>query len=403
MLIDESKFHRIQRLPPYVFKEVDALKMAARRSGEDIIDLGMGNPDKPTPKHIVDKMIEASNNPKNHRYSVSKGIPKLRVAMSKWYERHYNVFLDPETEVCATLGAKEGLAHLMMAILAPGDVVFVPNPNYPIHAYAVVLSDAQVRAIHIGDLKDGGVDFIERLKHAIKTVWPKPRMLVLNFPQNPTCQTVELPFFEKMVAFCRETEIMLVHDLAYADVVFDGYKAPSVLQVPGAKEIAVEFYSLSKSYNMAGWRIGFCVGNPQMVNALVRIKSYLDYGMFQPLQIAGIIALDSPDEIVHDIVSVYESRRNKLVKGLNDAGWPIELPKATMFAWAKIPDAFSHMDSVEFSKFLLREAKVAVSPGIGFGQYGEGHVRFALVENEHRIGQAINGIREMFKKYDAEK
>lgn len=403
MLIDESKFHRIQRLPPYVFKEVDALKMAARRSGEDIIDMGMGNPDRGTPKHIVDKMIEASQKAKNHRYSVSKGIQKLRVAMSKWYERHYNVFLDPETEVCATLGAKEGLAHLMMAILAPGDVVFVPNPNYPIHAYAVVLSDAQVRAIHLGDLKDGGIDFVERLKHAIKTQWPRPRMLILNFPQNPTCQTVELPFFENIVAFCREEQIMLVHDLAYADVVFDGYKAPSVLQVPGAKDIAVEFYSLSKSYNMAGWRIGFCVGNPQMVNALVRIKSYLDYGMFQPIQIAGIVALDSPDEVVHDIVSVYESRRNKLVKGLNDVGWEIDLPKATMFAWAKIPEPFRHMNSVEFSKFLLKEAKVAVSPGIGFGEYGEGHVRFALIENEHRIGQALNGIREMFRKNGCEK
>ncbi len=400
MLVDESSFHRIHRLPPYVFKEVDELKMAARRAGEDIVDLGMGNPDLPTPQFIVDKLIEAAGKGHNHRYSVSRGIYKLRAAVANWYKRRYDVDLDPETEVCATMGAKEGLSHLSMAILAPGDVVFVPNPNYPIHSYSVVLADAQVRAIHVGDLEDGGKDFIERLLHATKTVWPKPKMLILNFPQNPTTQVVELDFFEKIVGFCRENRILLVHDLAYADICFDGYKAPSVLQVPGAKDIAVEFYSLSKSYNMAGWRVGFAVGNPKMINALVRIKSYLDYGMFQPIQIAAIIALDSPASVSQEIAAVYQKRRDKLVPGLNRAGWKIPTPKATMFVWAKIPDQFKHLDSVEFSKLLLREAKVAVSPGIGFGEHGEGHVRFALVENEHRIHQAVAGVRDMFRRLD---
>ncbi len=400
MFIDESKFHRIQRLPPYVFKEVDELKMSARRSGEDIIDLGMGNPDLPTPQHIVDKLTEAAQKGRNHRYSVSRGITKLRVAMANWDKRRYDVDLDPETEVCATLGAKEGLAHLAMAVLAPGDVVFVPNPNYPIHAYASVLSDAQVRAIHVGDLDDSGDAFIARLEHGTKTIWPRPRMLMLNFPQNPTTKVVDLAFMEKIVAFCREHNIILVHDLAYADICFDGYKAPSVLQVPGAKDIAVEFYSLSKSYNMAGWRVGFCVGNRKLVNALVRIKSYLDYGMFQPIQIAAIIALDSPDHVSQSICNVYQNRRDKLITGLARAGWEIEPPKATMFVWAKIPEQFAHMNSVEFSKHMLREAKVAVSPGIGFGEYGEGHVRFALIENEMRLQQAAAGIREMFRKQD---
>ncbi|PLX41781.1 MAG: alanine transaminase [Deltaproteobacteria bacterium] len=394
MLIDESKFHRIQRLPPYVFKEVDALKMAARQSGEDIIDLGMGNPDMPTPQFIVDKLIEASTKPKNHRYSVSRGIPKLRAAIANWYKRRYDVDIDPETEACATLGAKEGLAHLAMAVLAPGDVVFVPSPNYPIHAYSVVLADADLRTIRVGS---GGEDFFERLEQGVKSSWPKPKMLVLNFPQNPTTMTVELPFFEKVVAFCRENNIMLVHDLAYADICFDGYKAPSVLQVPGAKDIAVEFFSLSKSYNMAGWRVGFCVGNPKLVNALVRIKSYLDYGMFQPVQIASIIALDSPPEVSREICDVYQARRDKFIQGLSRAGWEIDPPKATMFAWAKIPEPFAHMGSIEFAKHMLRTAKVAVSPGIGFGHDGEGFVRFALVENEHRIQQATAGIREMMK------
>ncbi len=395
MWIEDRTFHRIQRLPPYVFKVVDELKMAARRRGEDIIDLGMGNPDRPTPPHIVEKLVEAVRKPRNHRYSVSKGIHKLRLGIAKWYERRYGVYLDPESEVCATMGAKEGLAHLVMAILGPGDLAFVPNPTYPIHSYSVVLADGDLRAIELGD---GGVDFIDRLERAVKTVWPRPKLLILNFPQNPTTQVVDLTFFERIVEFCRENRILLIHDLAYADICFDGYQAPSLLQVPGAKDLAVEFVSLSKSYNMAGWRVGFCVGNPQMVNALVRIKSYLDYGMFQPIQIASIIALESPDEVVREIASVYERRRDKLVEGLNRAGWPVEKPKATMFLWAEIPEPFRDMGSLEFSKLLLKEAKVAVSPGLGFGQYGDGHVRFALVENEHRILQAIHGIRGMMRR-----
>ncbi|MBE0617323.1 MAG: aminotransferase class I/II-fold pyridoxal phosphate-dependent enzyme, partial [Proteobacteria bacterium] len=361
----------------------------------DIIDLGMGNPDRPTPPHIVEKLVEAAQKQKNHRYSVSRGIAKLRLAIAKWYEQRYGVFLDPETEVCATMGAKEGLAHLVMAILAPGDLVFVPNPTYPIHSYSVVLADGDLRAIELGQ---GGQDFIDRLEQATKTVWPRPRVLILNFPQNPTTQTVDLPFFEKIVDFCRDNRMMLIHDLAYADICFDGYQAPSLLQVPGAKEIGVEFMSLSKSYNMAGWRVGFCVGNAKMINALVRIKSYLDYGMFQPIQIASVIALESGPEVVREIVDAYQGRRDKLVDGLVRAGWPVEKPRATMFLWAPIPEPWRAMGSLEFTKLVLREAKVAVSPGVGFGQYGDGHVRFALVENEHRIQQACAGIRDMLRR-----
>jgi len=395
MFMDRQTFHRIERLPPYVFKAVDELKMRARRQGDDIIDLGMGNPDRPTPTHIVDKLVEAAQKQKNHRYSVSRGIYKLRLAIAKWYEQRYGVYLDPETEVCATMGAKEGLAHLVMAILAPGDLVFVPNPTYPIHSYSVVLADGDLRAIELGQ---GGQDFIDRLEQATKTVWPRPRVLILNFPQNPTTQTVDLAFFEKVVDFCRENQMMLIHDLAYADICFDGYRAPSLLQVPGAKEIGVEFMSLSKSYNMAGWRVGFCAGNPKMINALVRIKSYLDYGMFQPIQIASVIALESGPEVVQEVVGVYQGRRDKLVDGLVRAGWPVEAPRATMFLWAPIPERWKALGSLEFTKLLLREAKVAVSPGVGFGQYGDGHVRFALVENEHRIQQACSGIRDMFRR-----
>ncbi|GAB6062913.1 aminotransferase class I/II-fold pyridoxal phosphate-dependent enzyme [Deferrisoma palaeochoriense] len=396
MWVNEALFHRIQRLPPYVFKVVDDLKMEARRRGEDIVDLGMGNPDRPTPPHIVTKLVEAAQKPRNHRYSVSRGIYKLRLAMANWYERRYGVALDPETEVCVTLGAKEGLAHLVMAILAPGDVAFVPNPTYPIHSYSVVLADGDLRAIELGE---GGDEFLERLEREIKNVWPRPKLLILNFPQNPTTQVADLGFFEKVVAFCRENRILLIHDLAYADICFDGYRAPSILQVPGAKDVAVEFTSLSKSYNMAGWRVGFCVGNPAMVNALTRIKSYLDYGMFQPIQIASVIALDeTPDEVVQEIAEVYRVRRDKLVEGLHRAGWPVEKPKATMFVWAPIPEPFREMGSLEFAKLLLREAKVAASPGLGFGQYGDGHVRFALVENEHRIQQAVHGIRGMMRR-----
>lgn len=395
MFIDDRTFHRIERLPPYVFKVVDELKMRARHRGEDVVDLGMGNPDRGTPQPVIDKLVEAVQKPRNHRYSVSRGIYKLRLAVTKWYERRYDVHLDPEAEVCTTMGAKEGLAHLVMATLAPGDLVFVPNPTYPIHSYSVVLADGDLRAIHLGE---GGQDFIDRLEQATKTVWPRPKMLVLNFPQNPTTQVADLSFFEQIVDFCRENQLMLVHDLAYADLCFDGYRAPSLLQVPGAKELAVEFVSLSKSYNMAGWRVGFCVGNPKMVNALVRIKSYLDYGVFQPVQIASIIALESPDEVVEEIVRTYRDRRDKLVDGLCRAGWPVEKPKATMFVWAPIPERWRELGSLEFTKLLLREAKVAVSPGVGFGQYGDGHVRFALVENEHRIGQAVSGIRDLLRR-----
>jgi alanine-synthesizing transaminase len=392
---DSMTFHRIERLPPYVFKVVDELKMRARRQGEDIIDLGMGNPDRPTPQAIIDKLVEAVQKPKNHRYSVSRGIYKLRLGIAKWYEDRYGVYLDPESEVCATMGAKEGLAHLVMATLAPGDLVFVPNPTYPIHSYSVVLADGDLRAIPLGE---GGSEFIQRLEQATKTVWPRPRMLILNFPQNPTTQTADLAFFERIVDFCREHRMILVHDLAYADICFDGYKAPSILQVPGAKDIAVEFMSLSKSYNMAGWRVGFCVGNPRIVNALVRIKSYLDYGMFQPIQIAAVIALESPPEVVQEISQVYQTRRDKLVEGLTRAGWPVEKPRATMFLWARIPEPWRELGSLEFTKLLLREAKVAVSPGIGFGEFGDEHVRFALVENEQRIQQATAGIRDMIRR-----
>ncbi len=395
MFIDDRSFHRIQRLPPYVFKEVDDLKMHARRRGEDIIDLGMGNPDRPTPDPVVQKLVEAVGKPKNHRYSVSRGIHKLRLGITRWYGERFGVSLDPETEACAVMGAKEGLTHLVMATLAPGDVAFVPNPTYPIHSYSVILSDGDLRTIPLGA---GGDEFIERLEQAVKTVWPRPKLLILNFPHNPTTGAVDLGFFERMVAFCREYRIMLIHDLAYADICFDGYRAPSVLQVPGAKDLAVEFVSLSKGYNMAGWRVGFCVGNPQMVNALVRIKSYLDYGMFQPIQIAAIIALEHADEITREVSRVYQRRRDKLVNGLNRAGWPLEKPRATMYAWAPIPEPFQHLGSLEFAKLVLKEAKVAVSPGVGFGQFGDDHVRFALVENEHRILQAVHGIRDMMRR-----
>ncbi len=403
-------FPRIQRLPPYVFNIVGYLKKAARARGEDIIDFGMGNPDQPTPRHIVDKLVEAAVRgtesdyvkPEHHdeeavhthRYSVSKGVPRLRRAMSRWYKSRYGVELDPESEVIATIGSKEGLAHLAFATLAAGDVVLVPNPAYPIHPYGVVLAGADVRHVRLTP----EVDFFEELQRAIKETWPAPKMLILNFPGNPTTQCVDLAFFEKAVALCREHGIWLIHDLAYADIVFDGYTAPSVLQVPGAKDVAVEFFTLSKSYNMPGWRVGFMVGNPTLVGALARIKSYLDYGMFTPIQVAAITALEGPQDCVADIRDMYLSRRDVLCDGLNAAGWKVEKPKATMFLWAEIPEPFRHLGSIEFSKRLLEEAKVAVSPGIGFGEYGDGHVRFALIENEHRTRQAIRGIKRMLKE-----
>ncbi len=386
-----EEFYRISRLPPYIFGIVRDLLIEARRKGEDIIDLGMGNPDIPTPKHIVAKLIEAARNPKNHRYSVTRGIPKLRVAIADWYKKKYNVDIDPETEVVVTMGAKEGLGHLVLATISHGEVVFVPGPAYPIHTYSVVIAGGDLRTIPLLPKEE----FFDRLDIAIKTTWPQPKMLIISFPNNPTTEVVELSFFEKTVSFAREHNLMVVHDLAYADLVYDGYKAPSLLQVKDAKDVGVEFFSLSKSYSMPGWRVGFAVGNRHMINALGRIKSYFDYGVFQPIQIASIIALNEGDNDVAEIVEKYKLRRNALCEGLYRYGWEIEKPKATMFVWAKIPEPFSAMGSVEFSKLLLTEAKVATSPGIGFGEYGEGYVRFALIENEHRIKQAIRGIRNL--------
>ena len=390
----QDDFPRIKRLPPYVFNIVNELKASARARGEDIIDFGMGNPDQPTPRHIVDKMVEATQREDTHRYSMSRGIPRLRKAICNWYQRRFDVDLDPETEAIVTIGSKEGLAHLALATLGPGDAVLVPNPAYPIHPYGFVIAGADIR--HVPMTPD--VDFFEQLEKAIKDSWPKPKMLVLNFPGNPTTQCVELDFFEKVVEIAREHEIWVVHDIAYGEIVFDGYQPPSILQVKGAKDVAVEFYSLSKTYNMPGWRVGFMCGNPTLVAALARMKSYLDYGMFTPIQIAAITALDGPQDCVDEIRMTYRNRRDVLCKGLNGAGWPVEPPRATMFVWAKIPEQYRDMGSLEFSKKLLQEAKVAVSPGIGFGEYGDDHVRFSLIENEHRTRQAIRSIKQMFKK-----
>jgi alanine-synthesizing transaminase len=380
---------RLYRLPPYVFAQVNALKMERRRAGEDIIDLGMGNPDLAAPKHIIDKLVEAAQKPHNHRYSASRGITKLRHAISDWYKRRFDVEIDPETEAVVTIGAKEGLSHLVLVLVCPGDVVFAPNPTYPIHPYSAIIAGGDVRSIPIGPDRN----FLEDLEQATKQTWPRPKLLIISYPHNPTAAVVDLDFFQRIVDFAKENEIMVIHDLAYADLAFDGYQAPSFLQVPGAKDVGVEFFSMSKSYSMAGWRVGFCVGNTEMVSALTRIKSYLDYGVFQPIQIAAIIALSEDQSCVDEIVSVYQSRRDVLVDGLNRIEWPIEKPKGTMFAWARIPEPFRKMGSVEFSKHLVKEAKVAVSPGLGFGEYGDEFVRFALVENEMRIRQAIRGIR----------
>ncbi|MGJ0431286.1 alanine transaminase [Methylobacter sp.] len=389
-----EQFHRISRLPPYVFNIVNELKAKARAAGEDIIDFGMGNPDQPTPDHIVKKLIEATQRGDTHRYSVSKGIPRLRRAICNWYKNRFDVDLDPESEAIVTIGSKEGLAHLALATLGPGDIVLVPSPAYPIHPYGVVIAGADLRHIPLVP----GVDFFEELQKAIIDSWPKPKMLILNFPGNPTSQCVELDFFEKIIALAKEHKIWVVHDIAYADIVFDGYKAPSILQIPGAKDIAVEFFSLSKSYNMPGWRVGFMCGNKQLVAALARIKSYLDYGTFTPIQIAAIAALEGPQDCLTEIAEMYRKRRDVLCDGLNAAGWPVSKPKATMFVWAPIPEPYKEMGSLEFSKKLLAEAKVAVSPGIGFGQHGDDHVRFGLIENEHRTRQAVRGIRNMLKK-----
>lgn len=389
------EFNRIKRLPPYVFAIVNNLKMDARRKGEDIIDLGMGNPDGPTPKHIIDKLVEAAKKPKNHRYSASKGITNLRMAISEWYKRRYDVDLDPETETCVTIGSKEGLSHLVLATVTPGDIVMTPTPAYPIHPYGVIIAGGEVRTLPIGP----GIDFFDEMEKAFKTTWPRPKMLIMNFPHNPTTQVVEgLDFFKKVVDFAKENNIIVLHDLAYADLVYDDYKAPSFLQVPGAKDVGVEFFSLTKSYNMAGWRVGFCVGNKELVGALIKIKSYLDYGMFQPIQIASVIALRGPQDCVQEISKIYERRRNVLIKGLKQAGWVVEPPKATMFTWAEIPDPFKKMGSLEFCKLLIKEGGVAVSPGIGFGEGGDNYVRFALVENEHRIRQATKGIKRVLNR-----
>jgi alanine-synthesizing transaminase len=384
-----DEYSRIKRLPPYIFGIIDSLKMQARRAGEDIIDMGMGNPDIPTPKPVVDKLIEAVQNPRNHRYSVSKGIFKLRLAITNWYRRRYNIDLDPDDEAIVTMGAKEGLSHMVLSIVSRGDVVFVPNPAYPIHPYSVVIAGGDLTSIPIGE----DLDFFEGILKATKRTWPKPKLLIISFPNNPTTAVVNLDFFEKVVDFAKENNILVIHDLAYADLVFDGYTAPSFLQVPGAKDVGVEFFSMSKSYSMPGWRVGFAVGNQKMIGALARLKSYYDYGTFQPIQISSIIALNELQESVKEIASVYEKRRDVLIAGLNKAGWEVKKPKATMFVWAKIPEKFRKAGSLEFSKVLLKEGKVAVSPGIGFGEYGEGFVRFALVENEHRTRQAIRGIR----------
>ncbi len=389
----KRRFARIDRLPPYVFNITAELKLAARRRGEDIIDMSMGNPDGATPAHIVAKLTEVAQRPDTHGYSASKGIPRLRRAISHWYEKRYGVDINPDTEAIVTIGSKEGLAHLMLATLDRGDTVLVPDPSYPIHIYGAVIAGADIRAIPVAS----DVDFLAELEKTIRGSYPKPKMMVFGFPSNPTAQCVELEFFERVIKLAKKHDILVVHDLAYADIVFDGYQAPSIMQVPGAKDVAVEFFTLSKSYNMAGWRIGFMVGNPELVAALARIKSYHDYGTFTPLQVAAIAALEGDQTCVGEITATYQRRRDVLFKGLGEAGWAVELPKASMYIWAKIPPHYEQLGSLEFARQLLERAKVCVSPGVGFGDQGDGHVRFALIENEARIRQAVRGIKAMFK------
>ncbi|MDI6687940.1 MAG: aminotransferase class I/II-fold pyridoxal phosphate-dependent enzyme [Desulfobacterales bacterium] len=386
-----EKFARIDRLPPYVFTTVNKIKMDARHAGEDIVDLGMGNPDLPTPKHIVDKLLEAAQKPHNHRYSASKGITKLRMAIASWYKKRFDVDIDHEEEAIVTIGAKDGISHLVLVTIRPGDVVFTQNPTYPIHPFSAIIAGGDVRGIPVGP----DSDFFENLMEATRQTWPRPKLLIISYPHNPTTEVVNLEFFEKIVAYAKEHDIMVIHDFAYADLVFDGYKAPSFLQVKGAKDVGVEFFSLSKSYNMPGWRVGFCVGNREIVGALRRIKSYLDYGIFQPIQIASIIALNGPQDCVKDICNTYQERRDALISGLQRVGWDIKSPKGTMFVWGKIPEQYLKMGSVEFSSFLIKEAQVAVSPGLGFGEYGDEYVRFALIENNMRINQAVRGIKKI--------
>ncbi|VVE90539.1 alanine transaminase [Pandoraea bronchicola] len=387
-------FSRINRLPPYVFNITAELKMAARRRGEDIIDLSMGNPDGATPPHIVSKLVEVAQRPDTHGYSTSRGIPRLRRAITRWYKDRYDVDLDPEREAIVTIGSKEGLAHLMLATLDQGDTVLVPNPSYPIHIYGAVIAGANIRSVPMTP----GIDFFTELERGIRESHPKPKMVILGFPSNPTAQCVELEFFERVVDLARKHDILVVHDLAYADIVYDGYKAPSIMQVPGAKDVAVEFFTLSKSYNMAGWRIGFMVGNAELVAALARIKSYHDYGTFTPLQVAAIAALEGDQQCVEEIRAQYQRRRDVLYKGLTEAGWTVDLPRASMYIWARIPEPYRELGSLEFAKKLLAQAKVSVSPGIGFGEYGDEYVRFALIENESRIRQAVRGIKHMFRE-----
>ena len=389
-----EEFARIKRLPPYVFNITGELKAAARKRGEDVIDLSMGNPDQPTPRHIVDKLIESVQRPDTHGYSVSKGIPRLRRAICNWYKTRFNADFDPDSEAIVTIGSKEGIAHLALATLDRGDIVLVPNPSYPIHIYGPVIAGADIRHVPMV----AGIDFFEELERAIRDSYPKPKMLICNFPGNPTTQCVDLPFFERLIAIAREHQIYVVHDLAYADIVFDGYRAPSIMEVPGAREVAVEFFTLSKSYNMAGWRVGCMVGNRDLVTALARMKSYHDYGTFTPIQVASIIALEGPQECVKEVCMTYQKRRDVMCAGLESAGWHVEVPRATLYIWAKIPEQYKAMGSLEFSKKLLNEARVAVSPGVGFGEYGDDHVRFALIENEARTRQAVRGIKEMFRK-----
>ena len=390
-------FPRIKRLPPYVFNAIGDLCLKARRAGEDIIDFGMGNPDDQTPPHIVAKLVEAAAKPANHRYSVSRGVYKLRLAITDWYKRRFDVELDPDSEAIVTIGSKEGIAHMALAILDQGDVVLAPTPTYPIHQYGCIIAGAQVQGVPLRR----GEEFFDELKAAVEHCWPRPKFLIMNFPHNPTTATVDLKFMKHVVEFATENNIMVAHDFAYADLCFDGYKAPSMMQIPGAKEIGVEFYTLSKSYNMPGWRVGFAVGNPEMIGALGRLKSYFDYGMFAPVQVAAIAALNGPQDCVSDIVTMYKKRRDVLVDGLNKVGWPVEKPKATMFVWAPIPEPFRAMGSLEFAKFLLAEAKVAVSPGVGFGADGDAFVRFALIENEHRTRQALRGIKQALARGNA--
>ena len=392
MINSEDDFSLIKRLPPYVFNVVNEIKYKARARGEDIIDLGMGNPDQPTPTHIVDKLKEAVSNPRNHRYSASAGIPKLRLAICDWYKRNYDVELDPDSEAVVTIGSKEGITHLMLSILSPGDIAIVPNPAYPIHIYSVIIARCDIQNVPMYDTSD----LIGSIEKCINELWPKPKVLILSFPNNPTTFTVDKEFFVNVVELAKEAGLIVVHDLAYADLCYDGYKAPSILEVNGAKDVAVEFYSLSKSYNMPGWRVGFMVGNSKIVNSLKRIKSYLDYGIFQPIQISSIHALNGPQDCVNEIRNSYKSRRDKLIESFGRSGWEINKPKATMFVWAEIPEKYKKLGSLEFSKQLIEKAKVAVSPGIGFGKYGEGFVRLALVENEMRIMQAARGIKKFF-------